>query len=101
MEQTNPNAIPTMSEMAANGQQPEILFWVGCAGSYDQRYQKVTRAFAKILSEVGISFAVLGEEESCTGDPARRAGNEFLFQMQAVSNIQVLNNYQVKPIVTA
>jgi len=101
MEQTNPNAIPTMSEMAANGQQPEILFWVGCAGSYDQRYQKVTRAFAKILSEVGISFAVLGEEETCTGDPARRAGNEFLFQMQAVSNIQVLNNYQVKTIVTA
>lgn len=90
-----------MAALAAKGQTPEILFWVGCAGSYDQRYQRVTRAFVKILSEIGISFAVLGEEESCTGDPARRAGNEFLFQMQALSNIQLLNTYQVKSIVTA
>jgi Fe-S oxidoreductase len=93
--------VPTMAEMAAQGQTPEVLFWVGCAGSYDQRYQKVTRAFVNILSDMGISFAVLGDEETCTGDPARRAGNEFLFQMQAVSNIQLLDNYQVKTIVTA
>ncbi|GJM28185.1 MAG: Fe-S oxidoreductase [Cyclobacteriaceae bacterium] len=96
-----PKEVPTMAALAAKGQTPEILFWVGCAGSYDQRYQRVTRAFVKILSEIGISFAVLGEEESCTGDPARRAGNEFLFQMQALSNIQLLNTYQVKSIVTA
>ncbi len=90
-----------MMDLAARGEQPEVLFWVGCAGSFDQRYQKVTKAFASILSEIGIVFAVLGEEESCTGDPARRAGNEFLFQMQAISNIQVLNNYKVETIVTA
>jgi len=93
--------VPTMAEMAANGTTPEILFWVGCAGSYDDRYKNVTRAFVKILNHVNISFAVLGPEESCTGDPARRAGNEFLFQMQAVSNIQVLNGYNVKKVVTA
>ena len=87
--------------MAAKGESPEILFWVGCAGSFDDRYKNVTRAFIKILNKVGISFAVLGPEETCTGDPARRAGNEFLFQMQAVSNIQVLNGYNVKKIVTA
>ena len=90
-----------MAEMAANGQSPEILFWVGCAGSFDDRYKAVTVAFVKILNKVGINFAVLGTEEACTGDPARRAGNEFLFQMQAVSNIQVLNGYEVKKIVTA
>lgn len=93
--------IPTMAEMAAAGKQPEVLFWVGCAGSFDDRYKRVTLAFVKILHKVGISFAVLGPEEACTGDPARRAGNEFLFQMQALSNIQVLNGYQVKKIVTA
>ncbi|MES2733128.1 MAG: (Fe-S)-binding protein [Bacteroidota bacterium] len=93
--------VPTMAEMAANGQSPEILFWVGCAGSFDDRYKAVTIAFVKILNKVGINFAVLGTEEACTGDPARRAGNEFLFQMQAVSNIQVLNGYGVKKIVTA
>lgn len=93
--------VPTMAEMAARGETPEILFWVGCAGSFDERYKKVTRAFVKILEKVGISYAVLGKEESCTGDPARRAGNEFLFQMQAVANIQVLDGYNIKKIVTA
>ncbi len=90
-----------MAEKAAIGESPEILFWVGCAGSFDERYKNVTRAFVKILNKVNIDFAVLGTEESCTGDPARRAGNEFLFQMQAVSNIQVLNGYNIKKIVTA
>ncbi|MBC7654171.1 MAG: (Fe-S)-binding protein [Oligoflexus sp.] len=93
--------IPTMAEMAATGEKPEILFWVGCAGSYDERAQRITRAFAKILTHVGIKFAVLGTEESCTGDPAKRAGNEFLFQMQAMVNIQVLDGYDIKKIVTA
>ncbi len=93
--------VPTMAEMAANNEMPEILFWVGCAGSFDDRYKKVTVAFTKILNHVGIKFAVLGTEESCTGDPARRAGNEFTFQMLALSNIQVLNMYGVKKIVTA
>ena len=93
--------IKTMAQMTANGEVPEILFWVGCAGSFDQRAQKITRAFALILEKAGISFAVLGTEESCTGDPARRAGNEFLFQMMAYQNIQVLNGYEIKKIVTA
>lgn len=93
--------VTTLAEMTAKGESPEIVFWVGCAGSFDDRNKKVTRAFAKILQAVGIRFAVLGTEESCTGDPARRAGNEFLFQMQAMSNIQVLNGYGVKRIVTA
>ncbi len=95
------NKVPTMAEMAANGETPEILFWVGCAGSFDDRSKKITIAFVKILNKVGIKFAVLGTEEGCTGDPARRAGNEFLFQMQAMSNIQVLDMYNVKKIVTA
>lgn len=93
--------VPTMADMAAAGEEPEILFWVGCAGSFDDRYKRVTIAFVRILNHVGIKFAVLGPEEACTGDPARRAGNEFLFQMQAMSNIQVLNGYSVKKIVTA
>ena len=93
--------VKTMAEMAMNGEQPEILFWVGCAGSFDDRYKKVTRAFVKILNHLGIRFAVLGTEESCTGDPARRAGNEFTFQMLAQQNIQVLNGYEIKKIVTA
>jgi heterodisulfide reductase subunit D len=92
---------PTLAELTAQGKSPEILFWVGCAGSFDDRAKRVTKAFVKILNAVGTNFAVLGTEESCTGDPARRAGNEFLFQMQAMSNIQVLNGYQVKKIVTA
>jgi len=90
-----------MAEFAARNEVPEILFWVGCAGSYDDRYKKVTQAFVKILNAVGTRFAVLGSEETCTGDPARRAGNEFLFQMQAMNNITVMNGYGIKKIVTA
>ena len=93
--------IPTAAEFAAKGETPEVLFWVGCAGSYDDRYKSVTKAFVSILHRVGIKFAVLGPEETCTGDPARRAGNEFLFQMQAMANIQVLDGYGIKTIVTA
>jgi heterodisulfide reductase subunit D len=93
--------VPTLAELSAQGKSPEILFWVGCAGSFDERAKRVTKAFVKILNAVGTNFAVLGTEESCTGDPARRAGNEFLFQMQAMSNIQVLNGYNIKKIVTA
>lgn len=93
--------VPTMAEMMANGQEPEILFWVGCAGSFDERAQKITRDICRILQHVGIKYAVLGTEEACTGDPAKRAGNEFLFQMQAMTNIQILDGYQVKKIVTA
>ena len=93
--------VPTVQEMKSNGETPEILFWVGCAGSFDERYKNVTVAFTKILNKIGIKFAVLGTEEACTGDPARRAGNEFLFQMQAVNNIQILNGYEIKKIVTA
>lgn len=86
--------------MAAKGETPDILFWVGCAGSFDERAQKITRDICKILQHVGINFAILGTEESCTGDPAKRAGNEFLFQMQAMTNIQVLDGYAIKKIVT-
>lgn len=92
--------IQTLADMTASGQKPEILFWVGCAGSFDDRAKKITRAFAQILQKANVSFAVLGTEESCTGDPAKRAGNEFLFQMQAFTNIQTLNMYEVKKIVT-
>ncbi len=90
-----------MSEYAAEGQTPEVLFWVGCAGSFDARAQKITKAFCQLLERANISYAILGNEEQCTGDPARRAGNEFVFQMLAVQNIQVLNMYEVKKIVTA
>jgi Fe-S oxidoreductase len=93
--------VPTMSEMMAQGKQPDVLFWVGCAGSFDDRAKKITKAFVKILNSANVSFAVLGTEESWTGDPAKRAGNEFLFQMQAVTNIEVMNAYEVKRIVTA
>ncbi len=93
--------VKTMAQYAAEGQEPEILFWVGCAGSFDDRAQKVTRAFAEILTAAGVAFAILGNEEQCTGDPARRAGNEFLFQMTALQNIQTLNMYGVKKIVAA
>jgi len=92
--------IHTFSELIALGKTPEILFWVGCAGSFDERAKKITKAFANILNQANVSFAVLGSEEGCTGDPAKRAGNEFLFQMQALSNIEVLNGYNVKKIVT-
>ncbi len=93
--------VPTMAQMMEKGETPDILFWVGCAGSFDDRAKKITKAVVKILNHVGVKFAVLGPEESCTGDPAKRAGNEFLFQMQAMTNIQVLNGYEVKKIVTA
>jgi len=93
--------VPTMAELAQKGNTPEVLLWIGCAGSYDERYKKVTKAFIKVLRMAHVSFGVLGPEESCTGDPARRAGNEFLFQMQAMANIQVMNGYEVKKIVTA
>lgn len=92
--------VPTMAEFMAQGKQPEVLFWVGCAGSFDDRAKKITKAFVKILNKAGVDFAVLGTEESCTGDPAKRAGNEFLFQMQAMMNIQVLDGYEIKKIVT-
>ncbi len=92
--------VPSMAEVVANGETIDVLFWVGCAGSFDQRAQKITKAFATILDKAGIKFAILGKEEMCTGDPARRAGNEFLFQMMAYNNIQVLNNYGIKKIVT-
>ena len=89
-----------MAELFAAGKEPEVLFWVGCAGSFDDRAKRITRAFVKILQKADVSFAVLGTEESCSGDPAKRAGNEFLFQMQAVTNIEVMNAYGVKSIVT-
>ena len=92
--------VPTMAEWTAKGESPDILFWVGCAGSFDQRAQRITVAFATILDKVGIRYAILGKEETCTGDPVRRAGNEFLFQMMAYQNIQLLNNYGIKKIVT-
>ncbi|HEX4374151.1 MAG TPA: (Fe-S)-binding protein [Puia sp.] len=93
--------VRTMAEFAASGETPEILFWVGCSGSFDQRAQKITKAFATILNKVEIKYAILGKEEMCTGDPVRRAGNEFMFQMMAYQNIQTLNNYGIKKIVTA
>jgi heterodisulfide reductase subunit D len=93
--------VPTVAEMMASGEKPDILFWVGCSGSFDDRARKITKAMVKILAKTGIKYAVLGAEESCTGDPAKRAGNEFLFQMQAMQNIQVLNAYEITKIVTA
>lgn len=89
-----------MAEYMAEGKKPEVLFWVGCAGSFDDRAKKITKAFVKLLNKANVDFAVLGAEESCTGDPAKRAGNEFLFQMQAVTNIEVLNAYEITKIVT-
>jgi heterodisulfide reductase subunit D len=93
--------VPTMAEMMSSGHVPDILFWVGCAGSFDDRAKKITKALVKILNACNVNFAVLGTEENCTGDPAKRAGNEFTFQMQAMMNIEVLNGYEVKKIVTA
>lgn len=93
--------IKTMADYLAAGESPDILFWVGCAGSFDDRAKRISKAFSEILTKCGVKFAILGQEESCTGDPARRAGNEFLFQMMAYQNIQVLNGYEVKKIVTA
>ncbi len=92
--------VPTMAQMMAEGKKPEVLFWVGCAGSFDDRAKKITKAMVKLLNAAEVSFAVLGTEESCSGDPAKRAGNEFLFQMQAMQNIQVMNAYEVTKVVT-
>ena len=92
--------VPTMAEMFAQGKKPEVLFWVGSAGSYDDRAKKISKSFVKILHQANVDFAVLGTEESSTGDEAKRTGNEFLFQMQAITNIEVLNAYEVKTIVT-
>ncbi len=92
--------VPVLSELVAEGKTPDVIFWVGCAGSFDQRAQRVTVAFTKILNQLNINFAVLGTEEACTGDPARRAGNEFVFQMLAQQNIATLNGYGVKKILT-
>jgi len=92
--------IPVMADLHARGEKPEYLFWVGCAGAYDDRYKKVARAFTKILTYLKVSYAVLGKEESCTGDPARRAGNEMLFQMQALRNIEIFKQYGVTKIIT-
>ena len=92
--------IPTLASMTSEGRKPDVLFWVGCSGSFDERAKKITKAFVKILNNSGISYAVLGSEESCTGDPAKRSGNEFLFQMQAIANIEVMNGYGVTKIVT-
>lgn len=92
-------SIKTLADFTVTGEKPDYLFWVGCAGSFDPRAQRVTIAFAKILQKAGISFAILGNEEACTGDPARRAGNEFIFQMLALQNIQTLNGYGVTRIV--
>ena len=100
MEDAKKIQVPTMAEMMAKGEQPDVLFWVGCAGSFDERAKKITKAFVKILSHLNYKFAVLGTEESCSGDPAKRAGNEFLYQMQAMANIELMNAYEVKRIVT-
>lgn len=97
---SEPIKVPTMAEYMAKGEQPEILFWVGCSGSFDDRARKITKAIVRLLHNAGIKYAVLGTEETCTGDPAKRAGNEFLFQMQAMQNIQVMNAYEVKKVVT-
>lgn len=92
--------VPVMADLFAKGEKPEYLFWVGCAGAFDDRYKKVARAFVKLLEYLKVSYAVLGPEETCTGDPARRAGNEMLFQMQALQNIELFNGYEVKKILT-
>lgn len=98
---SNSIKVPTMAELTAEGKIPDVLFWVGCAGSFDDRAKRITKAFVKLLDKAGVNFAVLGTEEGCTGDPAKRAGNEMLFQMQALSNIEVLNSYEIKKIVTS
>ncbi len=93
--------VPTMAEMWERGERPDILFWVGCMGSFDDRAKKTTVAFARILQAAGIKFAILGQEESCNGDPARRMGNEYLYQMLAKQAIETLDRYEVTTIVTS
>ena len=89
-----------MSYLFARGEKPEYLFWVGCAGAFDDRYKKVVRAFTKILTYMNVSYAVLGKEETCTGDPARRAGNEMLYQMQALQVIEIFRMYGINKVIT-
>ena len=93
--------VPIFKDELEKGNQPEVLFWVGCAGSFDQRAQSITKAFVQILNKIGINYAILGSEEMCTGDPARRSGNEFMFQMMAYQNIKLLDGYSIKKIITA
>ena len=100
MENRTKIEIPVMADLQARGEKPEYLFWVGCAGAFDDRYKKVARAFTKILTHLSINYAVLGKEETCTGDPARRAGNEMLYQMQAFANIETFAKYNIKKILT-
>ncbi len=97
---TNKVKIPVLADVHALGEKPEILLWVGCSGSYDTRSQKIIRAFCQVLNKAGVSYAILGEEENCCGDPARRAGNEFVFQMLALQNIQLFRQYEIEKIVT-
>ena len=92
--------VKIISELTGEDKKIEVLFWVGCAGAYDARAQKVSRAFAELLTKAEVNFAILGNEEMCTGDPARRAGNEFVFQMLAQQNITTLNQYEIRAIVT-
>ncbi len=100
MENQQTLSVPIMAELAAENKKPEYLFWVGCAGAFDERYKKVTASFARILNSLKVDYAVLGTEETCTGDPARRAGNEMLFQMQAFTVIETLKLYDVQRIIT-
>ncbi len=92
--------VPILANMFAQGKKPEYLFWISSVGAFDDRYKKVTREFVKILTYLDIDYAVLGTEESDSGDVARRSGNEMLFQMQAMTNIEILNSYEVKKIIT-
>ena len=92
--------VKTMADWTAEGKSPDILFWVGSAGSFDDRAKKITRSFVKIMNKAQVQFGVLGTEESASGDVAKRAGNEFLFQMQAINNIEILNSYNITRIVT-
>ncbi len=92
--------VPLMSDLFSRGEKAEYLFWVGCAGAFDDRYRKVAAAFARILTHLEISWAVLGKEETCTGDPARRAGNEMVYQMQALQNIETFKAYGINKVIT-
>lgn len=92
--------VPLMAELFARGENPEYLLWVGSAGAFDDRYKHVSRAFVKVLDYLGTSYAVLGTEESSSGDVVRRAGNEMLYQMQAIMNIEIFESYKVKKILT-
>ncbi|HCC70516.1 MAG TPA: CoB--CoM heterodisulfide reductase [Bacteroidales bacterium] len=98
--QTKKIKVPVMADLHNRGEKAEYLYWVGCAGAFDDRYKKVAAAFAKILTFLDVSYAVLGKEETCTGDPARRAGNEMVYQMQAMQNIETFKTYDIKKVIT-